>query len=138
LEHKLQSSIPAPSPNPASANKSVPDETTTEVHAPTAPEPVQTPPKPASLPSHFAACAGTEAIIEEEEEDVLDVSTPDTGHDKINVQSKEAILHEKNFNIENQIECCFKRTQELFKMHATDSKAMIEDAVRERHCFRSK
>ncbi len=82
-----------------------------------------------SQDASFARYAGTASILEEEV-DVFEVATSDVECSKIDLEHDEAIFYEKEFNIEKQLGACFKRSQDLFKMYAKDSKAMIKDAIR--------
>ena len=82
-----------------------------------------------SQDASFARYAGSASILTEEV-DVFDVATSDVECSKIDLESDEAIFYEKEFNIEKQLGGFFKRSQDLFKMYAKDSKAMIEDAIR--------
>ena len=66
--------------------------------------------------------------VTREEEDAVAVGIPDTGYTPIDVKCPEAVFYAKTFNIENQLGGCFTRIQEIYKIYAKESKAMIEEA----------
>jgi hypothetical protein len=81
---------------------------------------------PAATTSVYSEYAGTTVVWEEE--DAVDVGIPDTGYTPIDVKCPEAVFYAKTFNIENQLGGCFTRIQEIYKIYAKESKAMIEEA----------